>query len=252
MRAGLGPIGIGTLIAAVLADRVTVATPLAVFTGKAVCRARAPLAVDDNIRPSPFLAFTELTSMNRYGISRPAMSGARTATPDVLQSLHPRRSSRHRSHKRLARRLSSPVAVVIAVSILAAAGATMSSRIAAQRATRALMTPKAWPTTTVELPTPVTAALTTDLGGSFLHYTLTVAASARDAAKIEDQLRALNFTIRLLDKDGFTILLVRPGEDIVSDRRPDGSFVFHIEDVVGCSPKIYGNAARWSVETEPR
>src|SRR5690348_14203067 len=57
MRAGLGPIGIGTLIAAVLADRVTVATPLAVFTGKAVCRARAPLAVDDNIRPSPFLAF---------------------------------------------------------------------------------------------------------------------------------------------------------------------------------------------------
>ena len=188
--------------------------------------------------------------MNRYGIPRPAMSGARTVTPDVLQSLHPRRSSRRRSRRRLVSRLSSPVAVVIAVSILAAAGAAISSRIEQQRATRALMTPKAWPTTTLALPTPVTAALTTDLGGSFLHYKLTVAAGARDAAQIEDQLRALNFTIRLLDKDGFTILLVRPGEDIVRERRPDGSVFFRIEDVVGCSPKIYADAARWSIESE--
>jgi hypothetical protein len=140
--------------------------------------------------------------------------------------------------------------VVIAVSLLAAAGAGISSRIEQQRITRALMTPRAWASATIALPTPVTAALTTDLGGSFLHYKLIVTPAKGDAAKVEDQLRTSNFTIRLLDKDGFTILLVRLGEDIVRDRRPYGSVVFRIEDVVGCSPNIYAEATRWTIEQE--
>src|SRR4051812_8338806 len=122
--------------------------------------------------------------MNRYGIPRPAVSGVRHASPDVLQSLGPRRS-RKRAYKRLGRRLSSPAAAVIVVSLLAAAGAGISSRIEGQRVARAFLVPKAWPATTINLATPVTATLTTDLGGSFLHYAFTIKSGVTDPDELE-------------------------------------------------------------------
>jgi hypothetical protein len=140
--------------------------------------------------------------------------------------------------------------VVIAVSLLAAVGAGISSRIEEQRLTQTFMTPKAWPTTAMNLPTPVTAALTTHLGGAFLHYKLTVKPGSADLNEIEKQVGASNFTIRLLDKDGFTILLVRPGEDLALDRHAEGGPVFHLEDVVGCSAQIYASAESWSISWE--
>jgi len=138
------------------------------------------------------------------------------------------------------------------VSLLAAAGAGISSRLEGQRIASALLVPKAWPTTTINLATPVTAMLTTDLGGSFLHYAFTIKSGAADPDELEKLLGTVNLTIRLLDKDGFTILLVRPSEDLTLDRRAEGGPVFRLKDVVGCSAQIYANATGWSVDWELR
>jgi hypothetical protein len=138
------------------------------------------------------------------------------------------------------------------VSLLTAAVAWLASGFEEQRLTRAFMTPKVWPVTSVSLSPPVTAALTTDLGGAFLHYTFAILPGSADVNELEKRLAGVNFTIRLLDKDGFTILLTRPGEVPTLYRRPDGRLAFRLEDVVGCSLQIYSQAASWSVDWEGR
>ena len=141
------------------------------------------------------------------------------------------------------------MALSICVIVLAAA-AGISSRLQAQRQIRALMKPQEWPATTMALPIPVTAGLTTDLGGSFLHFRFTIKPGAAKPSDVERQLAEVNFTLRLLDHDGYTILVIRPTTELVSDRQSDGTVTYHLDDSVGCSPRIYSDAATWSVEWE--
>jgi len=187
--------------------------------------------------------------MNRHGSRRHTPSSIeRKASPDLLRSIRPQRS-RRRTFRRLARRLSSPLALVLVVGLMAGGGRYISTLLQAQRLEQRLMTPKTWPATTLALRVPVTAELTTSLRGAFLHYRLAVNAGSADSGELETTFNLITLTIRLLDKDGFTILVIRPADNLTRDAS-GGSSAFRVEDVVGCSPQVYASATSWSVEWE--
>lgn len=107
---------------------------------------------------------------------------------------------------------------------------------------------KEWPEATVDLRPPAVAALKTYLDGSFLHYDLTITPSASSGGQAgADAIDGVNFVVRLLDDDGFTVLTIQPIDGLSLDR--DGAVPsFNVNDVVGCSPQVYASASNWTIQ----
>ena len=107
---------------------------------------------------------------------------------------------------------------------------------------------KVWPDATVDLRPPATAALRTYLDGSFLHYDLTITPSASGGTEAAaDAVDNANFVVRLLDKDGFTVLTIQPIDGLTIDRG-GAAPVFNVNDVVGCSSQVYASASSWTIQ----
>jgi hypothetical protein len=131
---------------------------------------------------------------------------------------------------------------------VAAGGLYIWKLLEERRLEQRLAVVKEWPDAAVDLRPPATAALRTYLDGSFLHYDLTVTPSAPGGAQAAaDAVSGVDFVVRLLDDDGFTVLTIQPIEDLTIDRA--GAVpVFNVSDVVGCSPQVYASASSWTIQ----
>jgi hypothetical protein len=131
---------------------------------------------------------------------------------------------------------------------LAAGGLYIWKLLEERRLEQRLAIVKVWPDATVDLRPPATAALRTYLDGSFLHYDLTITPSATaDGQAAVDAVDGVNFVVRLLDDDGFTVLAIQPIDGLALDRQ--GAVpVFNVNDVIGCSPQVYASASSWTIQ----
>jgi hypothetical protein len=114
-----------------------------------------------------------------------------------------------------------------------------------RRLEQQLAVTKTWNALDVRLPRPVTTRLETHHANGFLHYTFVVSGADPSPAALEDTLNRVAFTLRLIDKDGFTVVVLRPP---VPTRGKTGEF--RVEDVVGCSKGAYAGITSWAVEWE--
>lgn len=202
---------------------------------------------------SPMFGGTDLASTAQRGIkalplddlwsTRPAFAPA----PPVVRRRLRRRRSRRLALKHVARRLVSPISVVIIVGILAGYSYETWVLFEQQRLERLLSTPRRWSTATVQGPVPAVAALTTSHRGSFLHYEVTVASNPSDPTAVE-AISRIDFTIRLSDKDGFTLLVIKPEALTLDAGRKE--YRLRAEGVIGCSASVYAATANWSIVAE--
>jgi len=199
----------------------------------------------EQLKERPSAAGSTFTIGRRHP-RRAVVSAERVAVPSLMPSRRPRRS-RRRSFRRFTHQLLSPLALTIILCVLAAGGAYTWMLLEERRLERQLAVVKVWPTATVDLRPPAAAALRTYLDDSFLHYDLTVSPSASSGQATADAVTGVDFVIRLLDKDGFTVLVIQP-IDALTINREGAVPLFNVTDVVGCSPEVYASASSWTIE----
>ena len=190
------------------------------------------------------------TTIRRRDPRAPATVDQQVASPDLMPSR--RRRSRHRSFRHLSRRLASPLGLAMLLCTLAAGGLYIWKLLEERRIEQRLAVVKEWPDTTVDLRPPATAALRTHLDGSFLHYELTITPRASGAGQgamdaAVEAIEGVNFVVRLVDADGFTVMTIRPIEELTVDRTGSAT-VLNVKDVVGCSPQLYAAASSWTIQ----
>jgi hypothetical protein len=196
-------------------------------------------------------ATTTTSTHFRVVTPRARRPAARRVQPRELAPPTGRRRRRQASlPRRVARQLTTPAGALLLVSLFSAAGYRAWGAVDDQRLQAQLAEPKTWAALPVALAPHSEARLVTHHANGFVHYRFDVTATqVTDPVAMEKTMRGIDFVIRLLDREGFSVAVLRPSAPLHMTAR-DGTALFTVSDVIGSSKQSYAAVTGWKVEWE--